>query len=309
MARVPPSVVGVGGVLGLFGAIYLVGLTVLASIVEVGAEPGTDPADPRLGVFFVVALLVVSAGMLLAFRWGLDRVIRGFVLVVSVVLAMLVFDVLLPATIVVAGIDLLATGLAILLGIAVAVRPRWYVIDLVGVILGAGVVALFGLSLGTSAALVLLILLAIYDAISVYGTKHMLSLAEGAMRSGLPVMLIVPVSRAGIAHPPDEDVEEADAVVIGLGDAIVPGMLVGSAVVHGPGDPLGVLGLSLTIPALGTLVGIAIGVVALFVVLSREGPHPGLPLLNAGAIAGYLVGAGIEGIGLRTAIGLAAIVV
>ncbi len=45
--------------------------------------------------------------------------------------------------------------------------------------MGAGAAALFGISFGLLPAILLLSVLAVYDAISVYGTEHMLDLAEG----------------------------------------------------------------------------------------------------------------------------------
>lgn len=303
MVRIPPSVIGIGGVLGLFVTIYLLGIAALTPLLEAGVEAGTDPTDPRLGLVFVVGLLVASAGMFLAFRWGLDQVIRGFVLFVAIGLIMLVVDILLPSVLHIAGFDVLAVAIALGLGLSLLVFPRWYIIDAVGILLGAGAVALFGITLGVLPALVLLVILAIYDAISVYGTKHMLSLAEGAMRSRLPVLLIVPVSMGSLGRI-KESLEEADIVVIGLGDAIIPGMLVGAAVAHGPGTAWVIGGLALTPAAIGTIVGIGIGVVLLFAVLARGGAHPGLPILNTGAIGGYLAGAAIDGIRVGEAIGL-----
>ena len=46
--------------------------------------------------------------------------------------------------------------------------PEWYVVDLVGVCIAGGVSALLGISLTVIPVIVLLVLLAIYDAISVY---------------------------------------------------------------------------------------------------------------------------------------------
>ena len=59
--------------------------------------------------------------------------------------------------------------------------PEWFVIDAVGILVGAGAVAIFGVSLSVVPVLILLILLAVYDFISVYETKHMIRLAEGVI--------------------------------------------------------------------------------------------------------------------------------
>ncbi len=292
---------GMAGVVILFLAIYLLGIAVLSSFLAADVDPGTDPTDPQLSIVLVGALLVMSALMLVVFRRGLGWVLRGFVALVSMGLTWIVFGTLVPR-ISVGGVHAPAVALTILTGVALLAFPRWWVIDLVGIVLGAGAIALFGLSVGPLPAIVLLVLLAIYDAISVYGTGHMLSLAEGAMSSRLPVMLLVPTSLDSALEDPG--LEDDAVVVIGLGDVIVPGMLVGAAIAHGPGSPIAMAGLPVTPAAIGTIVGILAGVIVLFVVLGRRGPQPGLPFLNAGALAGFFVGALVDGAGPTAAIGL-----
>ena len=70
--------------------------------------------------------------------------------------------------------------------------PEWYVVDLVGVCIAGGVSALIGISLSVIPVVVLLVLLAIYDAISVYKTKHMIAMAEGIMDLKLPILFVIP---------------------------------------------------------------------------------------------------------------------
>ena len=169
---------GVAGTAGLFAAIHLGGLVIVAPLLEVGPVPGTGTDDPRFGVWFVIGLLIATAIMLGAFRWGLAWLVRGVVLLVSFGLAWFVLAAVLPSTVVFAGIDPLpALGAALVVG-ALYRHPEWYVLDLAGVLIGAGAVALLGITLGVRAVLVLLVLLTVYDVISVYGTKHMLSLAS-----------------------------------------------------------------------------------------------------------------------------------
>jgi len=110
--------------------------------------------------------------------------------------------------------------------------PEWYVIDTVGVMVAAGASALFGASLAVLPTIVLLVLLAIYDYISVYKTKHMIKLAEGVMDTKMPIMFVMPrrwrysyVHAKGIAS----EGEEKEAYFMGLGDAVMPTILAVSA--------------------------------------------------------------------------------
>ena len=74
-----------------------------------------------------------------------------------------------------------------------SVSNKVYVeIDISGIIVGAGAIAIFGMSLGILLVIILLIVLAIYDAISVYKTKHMIDLADTVMDLKLPILLVIP---------------------------------------------------------------------------------------------------------------------
>jgi presenilin-like A22 family membrane protease len=75
-----------------------------------------------------------------------------------------------------------------------------------------------------------------------------------------------------------------EAMFMGLGDAVLPGVLVVSALTFLPGAAaLGV--------ALATLAGALAGFGALMYFVMKGNPHAGLPLLNGGAIVGFLAAA------------------
>ncbi|MFB6296639.1 MAG: presenilin family intramembrane aspartyl protease PSH [Halobacteriales archaeon] len=110
----------------------------------------------------------------------------------------------------------------------------------------------------------------------------------------------------------DDGMEEADRpapgedtpILLGLGDAIVPGLLAVSAGQFLPADPL-IAGTILNAPALGAIVGSVVGLAGLTVLLyAIERAHAGLPVLNACVIAGYLAGALAAGVPVATALGL-----
>jgi presenilin-like A22 family membrane protease len=166
--------------------------------------------------------------------------------------------------------------------------PEWYVIDTCGIIMGVGAIATFGISLGILLTIVLLIGMAAYDAISVYWTKHMIDIADIMLRLRLPVMLVVPKIRGysliretrGLKERLKED-EGRDAFFMGLGDIIIPGILVASIFYNITSNGL-TMALSVI---LGTLLGFAL--VMLSVVKGR--PQAGLPYLCGGALLGYII--------------------
>lgn len=324
--RVPQRVIGAGGAIGAMLVLQLLALYLLVPFDKAGYEAVEDPSNPAYGAIFVVVILVASGFMLLAFKYDLHRIIRGSIIAVAGILTWYVIAALTPASVLleVGGvlIDPLAPLLALGVVAALTYRPTWYVIDLSAILIGGGAAALFGISFTVFPIILLLVILAAYDAISVYGTKHMLTLAEGAMSMQLPVLLVIPLSRefatTGVQeameeHSDDEtepnadieDAQEMDAIFLGLGDLVIPSILIISAAAQGLGVPLvNFGGLGLGPEVLGAMVGSLLGLLALIGMVFRGSAHAGLPLLNGGVILGYLLGAVTGGIGLQTALGL-----
>jgi presenilin-like A22 family membrane protease len=267
----------------------------------------------------------------------------------SALLSWYVFSVVVPAA--VPARAAVAVALSAAVGAALLVHPEWYVIDGAGVLMGAGAAGLFGISFGPLPAVVLLVALAVYDAISVYGTRHMLSLAEGVMDLRIPVVLVIPLTPGyslladdfGGANevfeesepagsesepagseseptpdggPPDDGADasadgdgdplDRDALFVGLGDAVMPTVMVASAASFSPAAGLGLALLpALNLPALCAAVGTLVGLVVLLGAVLRGRAHAGLPLLNGGAVGGYLLGSAAAGVPLVEALGLA----
>ncbi|MEN6396058.1 MAG: presenilin family intramembrane aspartyl protease PSH [Methanoregula sp.] len=186
---------------------------------------------------------------------------------------------------------------AIILALSVAAivllykYPEWYVIDGLGLLLAAGVASMFGISLGTIPVILLLIVLAVYDAISVYKTKHMITLAEGIIDLKTPILFVIPKRRdysfikEGIGKL--DDGGERSAFIIGMGDLIIPSVLVVSATVFTGG--IKYFGL-FNLPALGAIVGSVAGLAVLLHFVMSGRPQAGLPPLNGGTIIGFFIG-------------------
>ena len=344
--------------LSLFVLVQLGSLALVQPFMDAGYQTVEDPSDPTNSLLYLGAILVATVVMLAAMRFGVDRLLQGLILFAAVFLSFYVFTVVIPPVVTVAGLNLLAVGAALALGGGLVAYPEWYVIDTAGVVMGAGAAGLFGISFGLLPAIVLLVVLAVYDAISVYGTEHMLTLASGVMDLRLPVVLVVPLTLSysfledsgpetlendgdgegnddGDATDPDadeadddpdtsdasdaegssdpddppdaEDPLDRDAFFIGLGDAVIPTILVASAAFFRPGGAplLDVPGFAVTLPALGAMVGTLAGLLVLLWMVLKGRAHAGLPLLNGGAIAGYVLGAVLAGVALVEAVGIA----
>ena len=302
----------------IFLLVQLGALALVPDFDAAGYQQFENPQDPTNSLLYIGLILVMTALMLAAFKYDFDWVVRGFVVFTSGLLAWYVLGTVLPG--------LLAVGLSAAVALALWFYPEWYVIDAAGVLMGAGAAGLFGISFGLLPAILLLAVLAVYDAISVYGTEHMLDLAEGVMDLRVPVVLVIPLTLgfslleddpAGEAaleedEENDADVDEEppsvtdrDAFFIGLGDAVMPTVLVASAAHFLDAGSLGVSFVpALNLPALTAMAGTFVGLFILLRMVFAGRAHAGLPLLNGGAIAGYLIGAVAAGVPVLTALGL-----
>jgi presenilin-like A22 family membrane protease len=366
----------VAAIVGTFLLVQVGALALVEPFRSAGFQATENPSDPTNSFIYIGGILVATAVMLAAFRFGVDGLIRGLVVLSAGYITFFVFTVLVPPFVAVYGFNVPAGVLSLLVVAGLYVHPEWYVIDVAGVVMGMGAAGLFGISFGVLPAIVLLSVLAVYDAISVYGTEHMLTLASGVMDLRLPVVLVFPLTlsysfldsspAAGVdgesedgdgaatapdggehgegggrighggddgdehvasdpevsdaIEEPDESQEseeeekeegpdsafERDAFFIGLGDAVMPAVLVASAGFFAPGGVEALVsGLALTLPALTAMIGTIAGLLVLMYQVAKGQAHAGLPLLNGGAIAGYLGGSLLAGVPLVTALGLA----
>lgn len=257
-----------------------------------GISAFEDPESVVNPVIFVVILLIFTGLLLILIKFGLKKII-GYVIAGSIFLTFgyifsaIVFTMLGPtdaATILMLALSLGATALLYL-------YPEWYVIDVLGVFIAAGVASIFGVSLDILPVVILLIILAVYDAISVYKTKHMITLAEGVIDLKTPILFVIPKRkeysfiREGIGKI-DGGGERA-AFIMGMGDLIMPSILVVSANVFLTGNRL--FGF-VNLPALGAMAGSLAGLTVLLYFVSSGRPQAGLPPLNGGTILGFAAG-------------------
>ncbi|UEC42304.1 MAG: conserved membrane protein of unknown function [Methanothrix sp.] len=246
-----------------------------------------DPESAANPFGYILLVLGFTLFILMALRLKKGWVVSGVVLLA---VAIGVYYVLSA---------FLSPPLALISSLAVIallhLHPEWYVIDVVGLIVCAGVGTLFGLSMTPIPALILLLILAAYDAISVYKTRHMVTLAEGVMEIKAPLLFVVPRRRGySFRREGMGSGEDRGAYFLGLGDAIIPTVLVISANWYFDLPAMEIFGIGANLPALGAMVGTYLGF-SLLSFTSRDKPQAGLPFLNGGAILGFLAGVVISG--------------
>jgi presenilin-like A22 family membrane protease len=278
----------------IFAVSQLGALAMVSSALGEEYQAFENPNDPMIPVYYVIAIVLFTFAVLYIIKKKRENIVRfifigavGFTIfyVILIVAAMLGSGILALA---------LSIGLTAVLVYCLLKRPEWYVIDATGILVAVGVIGILGISLNILPVLILLIVLAAYDAISVYGTKHMVALADGVTEMKLPILLVIP-KRKGYSYlrqrPLREQLEEGserEAMFMGLGDVIIPGILVSSAFSFLSDEQFAGVPSNLLV-ALGALAGGLIGFALLMRYVLKGNPQAGLPLLNGGTVLGYVV--------------------
>jgi presenilin-like A22 family membrane protease len=242
-----------------------------------GIKAFQNPESIWNPVYFFILIIGFTALILIVLRFGGKKLVYFIMLGAVAITMFYVMAVLVPY-------GLIPIGITLALTLLLYKYPEWYVIDATGLIVGGGAAAIFGISLGILPVLLLMIILAVYDAVSVYKTKHMVSLAESVVELRLPILFVLPRKRhfslLRANDKGEEKIELEEAFFMGLGDAIIPSVLVVSAFVT----------YASVAPALGALIGTLVGYGILSRFAGKGKPHAGLPLLNSGAIIGFIIG-------------------
>jgi presenilin-like A22 family membrane protease len=391
------SILASVAIVAIFLVVQIGAVAMVEPFQDAGHQEVENTDNPGLSIGYIAGILVVTGLMLVGLKYGGQDILRSVIIFAVAYLSFFVFQIfadrLLGDAVAASTVSGAAAAAALALAAVLYLYPEWYVIDAAGMLVGIGAAGLFGINLGIFPVIVLLGGLAVYDAVSVYGTEHMLTLASGVMDMRVPVVFVIPLSLSYSfldAEPPapvqdesdesgseqgdadsadaaadddttattdfdpdeiepedvdpallndlgpdgveanaealagmelddeekealDEDVRERieelsgtrDAMFIGLGDAVMPTVLVASAASFvEAGTALSVLGVSASLPVLTAMVGTLVGLVVLLWLVQQGRAHAGLPLLNGGAIAGYLLGALLSGLTLVEALGL-----
>jgi len=284
----------------IFVLAQLGALLMAATVLGPQEQVFDNPDDPLIPVYYIIAIIAFTFAILFIIKKKRESVVRvvflGAVIYTIFFVFLIIVATLIPADPLLGLVPLmLSVAATAVLGYFLIKRPEWYVVDAAGIIMAVGVIGILGISLSILPVLILLVLLAVYDAVSVYGTRHMVALADGVTEMKLPILLVVPKKR-GYSYleqkPLKEQIdkgEEREAMFMGLGDVIIPGVLVISAFSYLDEETLA-LGLpGPLLVALGAIVGGLVGFALLMRFVMRGKPQAGLPLLNGGTIIGYVV--------------------
>ncbi|MCW4007017.1 MAG: presenilin family intramembrane aspartyl protease [Candidatus Bathyarchaeota archaeon] len=287
----------------LFVVVDLLAFVVTGPFEAAGVGAFENPGDWGNLVFFFVVLVVFTAFILVIAKYGKKHVIQGIFLGSTGLLGVYVLypllSIILPWEI---SLGVAVAAMAVLTYLLIK-YPEWYILDITGVMTAVGAVAMLGISLTVLIVVALLIVMATYDAISVYKTKHMIDLADVLVDLKLPILFVIPKKRGYSLINEEKNLkekidsgEEREAFFLGVGDTVFPGILAVAAYYTIGGMNGFLIGLSIMI---GTLIGFA----GLMVFVIKGKPQAGLPFLCPGAILGYVISSllltgGLAGFGL-----------
>ncbi|MCI4333260.1 MAG: hypothetical protein L3K01_06005 [Thermoplasmata archaeon] len=298
------------GLLGLYVGAQLVALVLAVPFKMAGLASTSNPNSPTAPIYIIVLIVLVPIAIIwLAAKRGGPAALRALILLgisaslfvtLQAALALVTpppFYLGNPAagnlgywSVPLAGV------IAVSLLLALTIEPQWYIVDLAGFVAAGSLIALLGISFGILPTFILLIALLVYDAIAVYGTKHMLTLADVVTEMKVPILMVMPGSAdfdyttsGGLKAQQAKPREEREAMFMGLGDVVIPGTLVVSAFISLPARMVAFGIGGNFIAAMGALLGSLIGYLFLIRLVNRGNAQAGLPFLNGGAIAGYAI--------------------
>ncbi len=252
--------------------------------IGIGGQLEGDPNSIQTNPLFL--LIPVTLGTILALTLSKMRKAKVYKFLIFIVVGMMsfiFFSFFLPLIGSIMG--------SIILILLLYKYPEWYIVDTAAVILGGTASAWLGITFSSHGywpIIGVLVFLAIYDAISVYISKHMISLAKSGIKMKLPILMVFPRKKGHSYAEEEVNVKERGENpsfgFLGLGDIIFPSILMVYAAYK----------MSYLV-SFGVMAGSIIGLTVLLSNLMSDRIHAGLPLINGGAIIGFLLNSLLAG--------------
>ena len=292
---IPSGTYAYVGIVALYTATIVGGLLLTDEVAAMGLAMFQDPSDVGNVGVFAVMLLVATGVMVGAFRYGYgEALVRVFLLGSASTLTAVAFVAVTGIGEIAATGSVLmglptspaSVAVSVVTFTLLWVYPEWYVNDLAAVVFGAAAIPMIGLGFGPLPVVVLLVVWAGYDAYAVYVSGHMQELAAGLGDLKAPIVFVVPHSLSFSMRDPDFDLmgdgddaaesagagdadsesddettespARSEVAILGLGDALIPGMLAVSAGAF-LDAPVLVPALNANAPAVGALLGGLVG--------------------------------------------------
>ena len=247
---------------------------VIPEVSEVLISQSSGTVSPiRFLIYFVVATaILLTLFKYLKSKNKLFNILLGIALFggSNVVLTVMIAD------------PLIAFGASIIPVILRFTAPIIWVHNIAILLSLAGIGGIFGMNFESRDAIFVIGVLAIYDVIAVYFTKHMVTMAKKMSQTGAMFAIIIPKELKNYNKKTTEVRAGAKGfMMLGGGDLGIPLILAASVATTNPNHAMLVAEFS----ALGL-----IAVHALYIAQKKKKPIPALPPIAAGALVGYMIG-------------------
>ncbi|HLC66949.1 MAG TPA: presenilin family intramembrane aspartyl protease [Candidatus Nanoarchaeia archaeon] len=275
--------------IGIFVLAQLAGLAVIAKYLDAAALQQGEiawsalpfgferpPVDESVSYWYILGAVLI--GTVLALILIRLRAVRSwklwFLLAVTLCLAIVLSTILT---------QWLALLLAFVLAFWKIYRPNVIIHNLTEILLYGGLAAIFVPILNIFSASVLLILIAVYDAIAVWHSKHMVHIAKFQSKSRVFAGVFLPY-HGKMGTPKRGSGATTQIAVLGGGDIAFPLLFTGAVLKwllssHPLGEAL-FISLVITLCVTGSLA-------ALLLLAKPKRFYPAMPFLAAGCFVGY----------------------
>jgi presenilin-like A22 family membrane protease len=238
--------------------------------------PGINPESISNSFYLFGYIIVTTMGILLLIKIKKSaiKVLEAFVIFMA---SWFTFDILIPL-----DIWYLSLGffLALILTAWKMLRPSIISQDVAAIISGSGVGALLGASLGILPSIVFIMILSCYDFVSVFITKHMVTMAKALTERPTSFTVAAPHKFKKLTYVGVKKAKTKFHIFqLGVGDMVIPLMFAVS-----------VLNKFSLVNAIASIVGSTMALFFLIYFMSKKPqPMPALPFITFGAFAGFLI--------------------
>ena len=233
------------------------------------------PIEESFSFIYILSAVLIATGIILIIiRWKQLKLWKAWYL--AAVISCMTF----------AFFNTFGQKLAILLGFWKVFKPNIIIHNLTEIFIYPGLAAIFVPVMNISAAILLLLLISVYDIYAVNKSKHMISIANFQSEAKTFAGLNIPYKLGPIRKPkgPTKKIMVKNAV-LGGGDIGFP--LIFAGVVMKKIIPISpnIAFLSATIIALGATAGLTY----LLITTKKDKFYPAMPYITTGCLLGYAI--------------------
>jgi presenilin-like A22 family membrane protease len=258
--------------LGLYVGSQYLGLIKTGEVPPALENP--ESVNTSFYLFGNIIVMTVVILVLIRIRKSTIRILEAFVIFMA---SWFTFDILVPL-----DIWYLSLGffLALILTAWKMLKPTIINQDIAAIISGAGVGALLGSSLGILPSIVFILILSVYDFISVFITKHMIKMAKALTERPTAFTVAVPHKFKKLTYVASKGRKEKIHIFqLGVGDMVIPLMF-----------SVSVLNKFSLMNAVASVIGSTLALFFLIYFMSKKPqPMPALPFIAFGTFAGFLI--------------------